>query len=529
MTTIDPKQARIVSAVAIAVTVILSGWSGYKHIGSIPTLAESGVETEAGFSGEPEVGPTDIDMFVSDSDLTADIPAEAVSSDEPRSPAEMNRPEEEKATLRYVRITKTANVRDKDEENAKVLSVLAVGKEAQIVEESKLRYRVKYSGNKSGWIYKTCGDVFEKEVVIKHVPLYQSGDPIKINGTKEGDEIGVILSNHSTVGASVAIIKDGKVAYHYEYGYANKEKKIKVGEHTKFRIASISKVVTSMMAMTEVDDGKLDLDGNLSDIMGFKFYNPSHSDKKVTMRMLLTHTSGLIDRDNEYYMVLRDITHNSEFYVSPPGVKFLYCNLGVGIAGAVVEKTADKTISQYAGEKFFEPMSIDASFDAKYLTDKSLVANCYEAGKLSRDSDSLCRSKESGKPGDVFHLGQGGLLISSVDLARVFTILINEGQYEGNQYISRNSLDEMLREQIDSGKGFKQCIGLRKSDKLVGKRQMYFHNGASYGIYALAAFDPADRSGIVIITSGAFTNRNKNTVFAVCDEVMNYSYENILS
>ena len=42
------------------------------------------------------------------------------------------------------------------------------------------------------------------------------------------------------------------------------------------------------------------------------------------------------------------------------------------------------------------------------------------------------------------------------------------------------------------------------------------------------AFDPNDKSGIVIITSGALTKRNKNTVFAVCDDILNYTYSNIL-
>ena len=87
----------------------------------------------------------------------------------------------------------------------------------------------------------------------------------------------------------------------------------------------------------------------------------------------------------------------------------------------------------------------------------------------------------------------------------------------------------MLKDQkIDTGKGFQQCIGIRKSRELIKGREMYFHNGASYGIFSLMAFDPADKSGIVIITSGAFTKRNKNTVFAICDDVMNYSYQNIL-
>ena len=248
------------------------------------------------------------------------------------------------------------------------------------------------------------------------------------------------------------------------------------------------------------------------------------------MRMLLTHTSGLIDRDKEFSKKLRNITNNREFYVSPPGVKFLYCNLGMGIAGAVVEKSSDQTISQYAKDKFFDPMGIDASYDAKYLTDKSLVAECYTLDKVNCSTTFLCRSQEKGKPGDTFHLGQGGLLISSIDLARLFTILINDGQYNGRQYISQNSLNEMLKDQkIETGKEFAQCIGIRKSDELIKNRSLYFHNGASYGIFSLMAFDPSDKSGIVIITSGALTKRNKNTVFAICDDIMNYSYENILN
>ena len=522
MTTIEPKQARIVSAIVIAATVFLSGWFGYMNSGSVPHLTEYDNE-ESPSSAPSDHSAADTPLSVSDSDHHTEIIQETVSSDIPPAPTE------ETVTLRFVKINKATNIRTEDKDDAKVLTVLTKDTEVEIVEESRKRYRVKYSGIKTGWMLKTCGDVFEKETVIKHIPIYTSGDPIRINGTKEADQISELLSKHSAVGASMAIIKDGKVAYHYEYGYANKEKKVKVNQNTKFRIASLSKVFTSMLAMTEVDDGRLDLDRDLSDIMGFRFYNPSHTDKKVTMRMLLTHTSGLIDRDYEYSKTLKSIAHNSDFYVSPPGVKYLYCNLGMGIAGAVVEKSADQTISRYAKEKFFEPMGVDASFDAQYLSDTSLVANCYEAGKLSRSSEILCRSHETEPPGVTFDLGQGGLLISAVDLARVSSILINNGEYEGRQYISQGSLNEMLTEQnIKTGKGFRQCLVLRKSGDLVKDRQMYFHNGASYGIYALMAFDPADRSGIVIITSGAFTNRNKNTVFAVCDEVLNYTYGQII-
>ena len=426
-------------------------------------------------------------------------------------------------------INQATNVRAEDNNSSEMLTTLAKGDEVELVSESKKRYEVKYSGSKKGWIIKTCGEVVEKEKTIKHVGEYTSGEPIWMKDTKEGDEIAALFKKYHTIGASMAVIKNGNVAYSYEYGYANKQKKVKVGENTKFRIASVTKVFTTMLAMTEVDDGKLDLDGSLTDIMGYKFCNPSVPKKKVTTRMLLTHTSGLIDRDSQFSKKLKEVAKSSDFYVSPPGVKFLYCNLGMGIAGAVVEKVSDKTISQYAKEKFFDPMGIDASFDAKYLSDKSLVAECYAGDKVSYSNSYICRSQEKGKPGETFHLGQGGLLISAEDLARVYTVLMNDGQYNGRQYLSQKSLDEMLSDQkVDTKSNFVQCLGIRQSKELVKDRNLYFHNGTSYGILSLMAFDPADKSGVVIITSGAISPRNKNSVFAVCDDVMNYCYENIL-
>ena len=527
------NNSGIISAIMILLVLVASGWISYGNLHAVPASDNGAPEDRSVVLNNYEQTASDIsasDISASDTassdtaatELTGNSPGNTISSQTSAFP-------EEEVKIKYIVIKKATNVRAEDSDTSKKLTTLMKGDEVELLSESKTRYKVRYAGSKTGWIIKACGDITEKKKVIKHIPVFTSGDPISMKGTKEGDDIAAILKKYATTGASVAVIKNGAVAYTYEYGYANKQKKIKVNENTKFRIASVTKVFTSMLAMSEVDDEKLDLDASLTDIMGYRFRHPSYPKQNVTMRMLLTHTSGLIDRDKEYGKKLSSITNNRDYYVSPPGVKFLYCNLGMGIAGAVVEKSADQTISQYAKEKFFDPMGIDASFDAKYLSDKSLVAECYTGDKVNCSSKYLCRSQERGKPGNTFHLGQGGLLISSADLARVTTILINEGQYNGKQYLSQHSLSEMLKDQkIETGKGFQQCIGIRKSRELIKDREMYFHNGASYGIFSLMAFDPADKSGIVIITSGAFTKRNKNTVFAICDDIMNYSYQNII-
>ena len=142
----------------------------------------------------------------------------------------------------------------------------------------------------------------------------------------------------------------------------------------------------------------------------------------------------------------------------------------------------------------------------------------------------LCREQEKGGPGETFHLGQGGLLISSEDLAAFFSLLVNGGQYNGTQYLSENAVNEMLKVQpVATKKNFEQCIGIRRSKELIDGREMYYHNGAAYGIFSLMVIDPSDKSGIVVVTSGADTQRRNNTVFGVCDDVMAYCYSEILN
>ncbi len=58
---------------------------------------------------------------------------------------------------------------------------------------------------------------------------------------------------------------------------------------------------------------------------------------------------------------------------------------------------------------------------------------------------------------------------------------------------------------------------------------MYYHIGAAYGIYSLMAIDPTDKSGIVIITSGTDTYRTGNTLFDICDDVISYCYDTIIT
>lgn len=504
-------KLQIMSVVSIAVLLLISAvaavvmWDNTK----LPAVSTP-------------VTSTDLHDYVSPSDTASDN----VSSEEAQ-PTQTAQPTQITKLEKYVRITEGVRVRSDDSSSSKQLSQLAKGAEVKYISESSERYQVEYAPDKKGWIVKSCGELFDKLITINLLPEYVSGAPVDMSGTNVGDSLSSIFRNRGTVGASVAVIENGKVAYHFEYGYADKSTKTKVAENTKFRIASVTKVFTGMMSMRQAEDGVLDLDKDLSKIMGFTVRNPNYKKIAITQRMLLTHTAGMKDGNPVFEGDIRTQLARKDHYNSKPGTKFLYSNFGMGIAGAVIEKCANQTLAEYARDKFFVPMGLDASFDAKYLSDKSLVANCYNGSTLAKDNKYLTRSQPWGGPGETFHLGAGGLLISAEDLASLTTILINGGTYNGQQYLSEKSVSEMLSKQLDTS-NFTQCIAIRKKEKLVGERTMYYHNGEAYGIHSLMVFDLTDKSGVIVITSGASAVRNDNTVFAVCDEIMNLCYSEII-
>ena len=493
------------AGIVFSTAIIGSAWYGLRHL-------EQGADTVSNDS-----------IIVSDSN----------AREEPTQPVDDTLPTEETVSRKYIRITADTNLLKKSSYHSGKIARLKAGTEVAFLDENKDCYHVSCADETVGWVLKDKAEVFEKDVVITHVPKNPLEKPYSMTETAEGDNLGAIFDKYGTVGASVAVIKGGQVAYHYEYGYANKEKPnhmIPVTENTKFRIASVSKVFTSMLAMAEVDDGKLDLDGKLSDLFGFSFHNPKYPKDPVTMRMLLTHSAGL-SGENLYSKYISVAATSKDYYFYKPGNGYYYSNVGMGFAGAAVEKASNQTISQYARDRFFAPMEIDASYDATYLSDKSLVADCYQNGRHKRSNEILTKPKErkNGKPGEVYTLGQGGLLISAIDLAKVSTILLNDGQYNGKQYLSHEAVEQMLTVQpVNTKSKYEQCIGLRKYPHLYGERDMYGHTGNYYGIYALMAIDPSDKSGVIVITSGAHTKREDNTVFEVCNSVLNYCYSDII-
>ena len=137
---------------------------------------------------------------------------------------------------------------------------------------------------------------------------------------------------------SVLVVRDGKVAYTFQQGLRQLDQpQSAVDQDTLYRIASISKMVTTMGVMKLVETGQLDLDRDVSEYLGYSLRNPAYQDRKITLRMLLSHTSTLRDGAGYYWSgnsAIRDeLSRGSPAMwsnVAEPGHYFSYANLNWG-------------------------------------------------------------------------------------------------------------------------------------------------------------------------------------------------------
>jgi len=94
-------------------------------------------------------------------------------------------------------------------------------------------------------------------------------------------------------GLAACIVKDDKIIWKNNYGYANIEQEKLVSDSTLFYIASVSKTFTATVIMQLWERGMFELDDDVNDYLSFNVRNPNHPDIPITFRMLLTHTSSI--------------------------------------------------------------------------------------------------------------------------------------------------------------------------------------------------------------------------------------------
>jgi len=183
------------------------------------------------------------------------------------------------------------------------------------------------------------------------------------------DELMKLCNDAGQFNGSVLVAERGKVIYRKSFGYANLEWNIPNTLDTKFRIGSITKSFTAILVLQLVEQGKLRLDGKITDYLP-DF--PKKTGDKITVNQLLTHTSGLPDYNNvpDFFRLVQsgllsqsDILKRISEYdlVFEPGTKFGYSNDGYTLLGAIIEKATGKPYDQVLQENILKPLKMNNS------------------------------------------------------------------------------------------------------------------------------------------------------------------------
>ena len=183
------------------------------------------------------------------------------------------------------------------------------------------------------------------------------------------DNLLSLYHKYGQFNGSVLVADNGKVVYQKGLGLANMEWNIPNAPDTKFRLGSITKQFTSTLILQLVEQGKIKLDGKLTD------YLPEYrkdTGGKVTIHNLLSHTSGIpsyTSLPGFFQNVSRNPFTVDDFikkYASgelefEPGTKFVYDNSGYFLLGAIIEKVTGKPYEQVLKENIFDPLGMKNS------------------------------------------------------------------------------------------------------------------------------------------------------------------------
>ena len=252
--------------------------------------------------------------------------------------------------------------------------------------------------------------------------------------SEELDEaLAAIFPRYRTVGAVVAVAKDGELVYHYDYGWADRGQKRPVTAETYFKIASVTKMVSAMRVMQLVEAGSLDLDAPVGDYLGYEVVNPSYPDQPITLRQLMSHTSSIHGSYTSGQQLSKMLSpKNKRRWESwKPGSRYDYSNLGAGIMGSLMEAVTGQDVNTCVDEGVFQPLGIDAAFRVSLLDAPEQAALRYNTeGSLARGRNFYLNESYDPLAGPEAHydLTIGDVWIRGDDLCRLGMLMRHAGR-----------------------------------------------------------------------------------------------------
>jgi len=320
-------------------------------------------------------------------------------------------------------------------------------------------------------------------------------------------------------GLAAVLVMHRKTVWSGSYGWADLPSRTPVTEETLFQIASISKTVTACVVMQLVEQSRLSLDNDVNALLPFPLRNPRHPEVPVTLRQLLTHSSGLRDnwkvlegtwvKDGDYPGTLAKsmadyfqkdgqyFSAGKNFYEWAPGTDSKYSNTGVALAAYIAERAAGVSFEALCEKNVFEPLGMTGSSFRLATTERSRIAMPYAFRRRQGEFKALGHHGYLDYPA-------GTLRTTAPQLARFLMSFMGDGTVDDVQILRQQTVRDMRRiwfPEIARGQGLVWFL-----EKFNG-RQFIGHDGSDPGVTAAMFCRPEEGVGFVIMMNAEPGNR----------------------
>ena len=318
------------------------------------------------------------------------------------------------------------------------------------------------------------------------------------------------------VGGAVVVAMGQEIVYERYYGEQQKTTHVPVSEHSYFRSASVTKLVTGIGLLQLMEQGVLEPDEDISAYLGYTVRNPRYPEDPITLRQLMSHTAGL--NENSSYTnrarTLRemiDVTQKARanFKDVRPGTVYEYSNFGAGITGSIIEAVTGQDVSGYMREAVFAPLGIDAAYTVTQLqSPEDITASYKKDGSLNVSPSYLLRQpyEAAADPDTHYRLTVGSLFIRPRDLAKLGIALCGDGTVDGVRVLSEASIAMTRQEQSPETTGITAkspySFFVIRQDTLLKGRRVYGHQGTSEGIVCNRYVEPESGLTLVVMSNG---------------------------
>jgi len=330
------------------------------------------------------------------------------------------------------------------------------------------------------------------------------------------------LAKYNVPGATVAVVKDGRLVVARGYGYSNISGRIPVDANTtSFRIGSVTKLFTWTAVMQLVDEGKIDLDADVNTYLVDMKIPDTYPGQPVTMRNLLTHTAGFEDTglhieetDPKNLTSFREYCkENIPARVFPPGKVTSYSNYGATLAAVIVEDVSGMPFEEYLQTRILTPLGMDRTSIREDLPSDLAAALSRGYTYSGKENDATQDS--------IFVIGPAGTISAPApDMAKFMIAHLQNGTYNNATILSERAAGLMhARAFANDPRVPGMCLGFY--EQYYNGLRMIGHDGDTTEFHTRLTLLPEKQTGFFVSYNSAGGQYARAEFF---EEFMNHYY-----